>query len=371
MDRCQSYRKNAMTYPDAMSMNRGRQLSPAIVLTVAAYSVLTVYGICVSLHSIDADTGTVAATESLKVYREAVAGLRDFPYQWRLLGVYLVYGIERVTGFDPHAIDIAVKSMLLSVSSTMLFLFSRFDTSVAGALCAVGFYLLLTLVGFIDQYSIYYTNDFVMIACWFGAVYFIRTEQYVAAASLAFVGAWAKETMLLAPVLIGLRWLRGRTSVTTVALAAAAFLLPTVVLRWLYRAPITEWAWWHMLFSNVPFLQTNMQDLAVTLKNNVKVALFFNLFRILAARAALRTPEPFVKDLALTAVVYLLITYPVIYIRELRHFLPLAILVLPLAIAEIEQRAASSAAPAHRARPDAPCSNLPVATEAGRSVQYR
>ena len=42
---------------------------------------------------------------------------------------------------------------------------------------------------------------------------------------------------------------------------------------------------------------------------------------------------------AVTSVIYLLLAYPVIYIRELRHFLPLAIVVLPLAVRELERRA--------------------------------
>ena len=46
------------------------------------------------------------------------------------------------------------------------------------------------------------------------------------------------------------------------------------------------------------------------------------------------------KRLAATGIVYLLLAYPVIYIRELRHFLPLAIIVLPLAINALEQTSA-------------------------------
>lgn len=319
-------------------------LSWPILLAIAGFSVLAVYCISMSLHTVDVDTGTVAATESLKLYREAVAGVRDFPYQWRLLGVYLVYGAETITGLDPHAIDLTVKWILLCGSSVVLFLFSGFYTSGIGALCAVALYLLLTVVGFIDQYSIYYTNDFAMIACWFGAVYLVRTGRPVAAAALTFAGAWAKETMLLVPILVAFRGVRARAGFGPVALAVAAFLIPTIILRQVYRAPVSDWAWWHMLFWNVPFLQSNVQALAVTLRNNLKVALFFNVLWVLAAWGAIRMSEPFIKDLALTALLYLLIAYPVIYIRELRHFLPLAILVLPVAIAEVERRAAASPA---------------------------
>jgi hypothetical protein len=54
--------------------------------------------------------------------------------------------------------------------------------------------LLLTIAGFIgEQYRIYFTNDYVMVACWFGAVYLIRAERYLPAAALTFVGAWRKR----------------------------------------------------------------------------------------------------------------------------------------------------------------------------------
>jgi hypothetical protein len=61
---------------------------------------------------------------------------------------------------------------------------------------------------------------------------------------------------------------------------------------------------------------------------------------VLAARQALRTADPFLEDLALTGVVYLLLAYSVIYIRELRHFLPLAIVALQVAIAWTERHRA-------------------------------
>jgi hypothetical protein len=103
-----------------------------------------------------------------------------------------------------------------------------------------------------------------------------------------------------------------------------------------------------MLFANVPFLQSSLYEFKLTIKNNLKVALFFNAFWALAALRVIRRADPFLTDLALTGVVYLMLAYPVIYIRELRHFLPLAIIVLPLAVAEIEGRAATATASTRR-----------------------
>jgi hypothetical protein len=293
----------------------------------------------VSIHTMDMGTGAVAERQSLTQYHQALDGAREFPYQWRLLGIYLVYAGERTTGLPPHTIDVVVKTTLLFASSMLLFVFSRAYVSEIGGLCAVALYLVATIAGFTDQYTIYFTNDFAMIVCWFAAVYCVRSERWAAAAAFAFVGAWAKETMMLVPILVGLRWLRGRAPLWAVVLTGVAFVVPTAVLRQIYRAPLKKWAWWDMAFANVPFLQRSFYEFKLTVKNNVKVFLLYNAMWIVWARETLRTADTFQKDLAITAIAYLCLAYPVIYIRELRHFLPLAIVLLPPALAAIERRA--------------------------------
>src|SRR5262245_36301009 len=316
------------------------RLSVTTLLAIAGFSILVVYATAMSLHTIDVDTGAAAADVSLRDYATMISGQRGYPYQWRLLGTYMVYGGERLTHLPPHSVDLALKTLLLCLSSTVLFVFSQQYTSEAGAFAVVGLYLLLTVAGFgSEQYRIYFTNDYAMIACWFGAVACIRAERYVAAAALTFVGAWAKETMLLAPVLVGFQALGSRRARAGFVMVAAAFAVPTVIVRTVYQAPLSSWAWWNMVYVNVPFLQSSLRDFAPTLKNNAKVALFYNVFWIVAARRVFTLSERFATNLAATSVVYLLIAYPVIYIRELRHFLPLAILILPLSMNAIETAA--------------------------------
>lgn len=324
---------------DSMSgpSEAGARPTWTMLLTIVGFAMLTVYCTYVSIHTIDVGTGAVAAEESLRQYHDALSGTRAFPYQWRLLGVYLVYIPERLTGFDPHAIDVVVKTLLLAASSILLFLFSRLTVSDTSALGIVGFYQLLTVAGFTDQYAIYYTSDFAMLACWFGAVYLVKTGRHWEAVALTFVGAWAKETLLLVPVLLALQYRRGRATLAVVAVAALAFAVPSAVLRAIYRAPVTKWAWWYMVFANVPFLQSSLHEFTLTIKNNLKVALFFNVLWVVAIRSMWRARDAFAVDLGITSIVYLLMAYPVIYIRELRHFLPLAIVILPVAFAEFER----------------------------------
>ena len=317
---------------------------------LAGFSILAVYVTYGSVHVMDLRTRTVYADESLQHYTQALNGERAFPYQWRLLGVYLVRAGERLSGASPHAVDVATKTVLLWVAAVLLLLFSRLYASPIGALCAVSMYFVLTVAGFTEGYSIYFTNDYAMLAAWFAAVLLVRQRQFAAAAAVTFIGAWAKETMMLVPILVGIEWLRGRVPFKAVVWIGVAFVIPTAVVRWIYPAPIERWAWWDMAYANVPFLQETTEELLLTLKNNVKVFLFFNVLWILAALGLKRSRDGFMTSLALTSLIYILLAYPVIYIRELRHFLPLAILILPIALRELER---GLAATSDRATPPA------------------
>jgi hypothetical protein len=83
---------------DRPAADESPRLSWSVALTIVGLSVMAIiYCMSVSLHTIDVGTGSVAATESLKQYRQALEGIRDFPYQWRLLGIYLVYAGEQLT----------------------------------------------------------------------------------------------------------------------------------------------------------------------------------------------------------------------------------------------------------------------------------
>jgi len=317
-----------------------------ILATIAGFAIVTVYCTYLTVYMTDVATGAIVEAESLKQYREALSGTSEFPYQWRLLGTYLVWAGERLTGLHPHTIAVVLETVLLFASATTLFRFARLQQlSEVGSLCVTAFYLLATAVGFSDHFRIYFTNDYVMIACWFAAVYFIATDRYWMAALMTFIGAWAKETMLLVPLLVLLRRRQGRAGNAAVAATVLAFLVPTVVLRSLYRAPIGKWAWWQMIFINLPFVYLGRRMLAIAVKNNLKFLMLYNALWIVAARALAKAARgTLARDLALTGAIYLVLAFGVVVVGELRHFLPLAIIVLPAAIGALERRSATTPA---------------------------
>lgn len=80
------------------------------------------------------------------------------------------------------------------------------------AVLATATYLLVTAAAFASEgYSIYFTNDYLAIRCWFAGVVAIRRRAWAAAAVAAFIGARAKETALLIVILVAFEAWRGGT----------------------------------------------------------------------------------------------------------------------------------------------------------------
>ena len=88
---------------------------------------------------------------------------------------------------------------------------------------------------------------------------------------------------------------------------------------------------------NVPFLVWDPVVISKSLRDNLKVLLFFNVLLFWAWRGWQRTKDSFVISLGLTLAGYVVLAWMVVYIRELRHLLPFMILVIPLAVAELER----------------------------------
>jgi hypothetical protein len=243
-----------------------------------------------------------------------------------------------VVPIDPHLIDAGIKTLALAASATLLYTFSATFTSALGSVLAVVMYLFVTAAAFGSEgYAIYFTNDYLAILSWFAGVLALRRRQWWLAALAAFAGAWAKETAMLIAILAGFEALRGRAPWAAAIGCGVAFAIPTLALRTIYPAPLAQWAWWDTFRLNVPFIVWQGPVIAKALRDNLKVLLFLNVMWLWAWRAWRRTQDAFVVSLGLTLACYVVLAWMVVYIRELRHMLPFAILVIPLAVAELEQ----------------------------------
>jgi hypothetical protein len=306
------------------------------LLLFSGWSVYTRY---VDLHSFDLVTNMPFRELSMSQYNDTLAGARKFPYQWRVLGFWIARAGTMVVPVDPHVIDVAVKTISLAASTWLLYTFSATLVSPLGAVLAGVIYLFVTAAAFSSEgYAIYFTNDYLAILSFFAGVVALRRGNWWLAALAAFVGAWAKETAMLIVFLAGFQALRRRGPWSAAVACGVAFAIPTLILRSMYPAPLSQWAWWDTFRLNVPFLVWEPDVISKALRDNLKVLLFFNVLLVFGWRAWRRTQDAYVLSLGLTLACYVVLAWMVVYIRELRHMLPFMILVIPLAVAELEVR---------------------------------
>jgi hypothetical protein len=298
-----------------------------VAVAVVCASLWTVYTQYVALPMTDHVTGRTFREQSLEQYEQTLNGTRAFPYQWRVAGPQLVRLGTSIANTDPHVIDLGLKIAALAVSAWFLIRFAAAWLSPIGVLAAAALYFLMTAAGYSSEgYSIYYTNDFLMVAGWNAAIAFMAAGQWPAVALVIFLTAWAKETVFLIALLAMMALWRKRATPAQAALCVLAFAVPTAILRTMYPAPLAEWAWWHNLGMNL----TSPRD-------TIKLVLFFNVWGWMAFQAWRKTREPLLRDLGLVSLLYVAVMYVVIDLRELRHFMPLLIVALPAAVAELER----------------------------------
>lgn len=307
-------------------------LKALVVIGLVSASTWTVYTQYVVLPMTDHVTSRTFRDQSIEQYEQILNGTRPFPYQWRVAGPHLVKWFATATGRDPHVVDAGLKVMALAVSAWFLTQFAARWLSPIGVLAAAALYFLMTTAGYSSEgYSIYYTNDFLMVAGWNAAIALMAAGLWAAAAVVIFLTAWAKETVFLLALLALVSWWRGRATAIQAVLCVLAFAIPTVILRTVYPAPLSEWAWWHNARLNV----SSPGDV-------LKLVVFFNVWGVLAIQAWRRAGDALLRDLGLCALLYIAIMFVVIDLRELRHFMPLLIIVLPAAVSELEPRLSGS-----------------------------
>ncbi len=313
-------------------------LTAVLIAGLVLFSGWSVYTRYVDLRSFDLVTQMPFRDLSMMQYHDTLAGTRAFPYQWRVLGFWVARAGTLMLPVDPHVIDAAVKTLALAGSTALLFVFSTtIPTTAIGAMLAAVIYLFVTAVAFSSEgYAIYFTNDYLAILSFFAGVVALRKGVWWAAILAAFAGAWAKETAMLIAFLAGFEAIRKRGPWWVAIACGIAFAIPTVALRTIYPAPLAQWAWWDTFKMNVPFIVWDPVVLAKSLRDNLKVVLFFNVLLFLGWQAWRGTRDAFVGSLAMTLACYVVLAWIVVYIRELRHMLPFMIIVIPLAVAELE-----------------------------------
>ena len=231
----------------------GRAKSGLLVglLLFSGWSVYTRY---VDLHAFDLVTNMSFRDLSMSQYNDTLAGVRTFPYQWRVLAFWMVRAgtIDRAgrSARDRRRDQDGCRSPHRRRCSICF----RRRSSARWARCSRRcMYLFVTAAAFGSEgYAIYFTNDYLAILSWFAGVVALRRGKWWLAALAAFAGAWAKETAMLIVFLAGFEALRKRAPWSAAIACGVAFAIPTLILRTIYPAPLAQWAWWDTFRLNVP-----------------------------------------------------------------------------------------------------------------------
>ena len=319
--------------PGAPTLN-GRAKS-ACSLGLLLFSGWSVYTRYVDLHAFDLVTNMPFRDLSMSQYNDTLAGVRTFPYQWRVLG--LLDGPRR---HDDRAGRSAPDrrgdqdARARRVGGAALYVLDdarqRAGRGARDGDLSVRDRGRVRLRRLRDLFHQRLPRDPLVVCRRRRAA---RRGQWWLAALAAFAGAWAKETAMLIAFLAGFEALRKRGPWSAAIACGIAFAIPTLILRTIYPAPLAQWAWWDTFKLNVPFIVWDAagdREGAARQPEGAAVPQ-----RDAGSGPGARGGAPqdsFVVSLGLTLACYVVLAWMVVYIRELRHMLPFTILVIPLAV---------------------------------------
>ena len=254
------------------------------------------------------------------------------PFVYRVLIPYLYKLVTEITDkFSLITFDFALKVLLLTACQLAFFQYLRQFFAKLVALAGVLWF------GFLISYSLSYipgpsvieTIDIFNALVFCMALSLLLKDQLMPFCLLLVVGMMNRETpwILLPTVFLG-EWLGnrrfGRVLVVSLALA-----IPYFGLRFLIETPIPTWFTTHDLMFNIPFMSAEQSYKAIV----ANVHLLFLLGPLLIISAIRFREHPkFLQIAAAVVPLFVIVHYLFGSIIERRLWMPLYVLLLPLAV---------------------------------------
>lgn len=270
------------------------------------------------------------------------------PHAYRILVPYAEYAASRITSIPPLTIDFFFKVLVLTAMQLAFFRYLGKFFSVMASL--VGVFLLDVYSAAALSYpvgpSVIETSDILNVAVFCIALIAIFEKRLPLLLGTLLVGTVNRETTWLILPLVALAdWRPGKRFVVT-GLAVLAVAVPFVLVRLLIQSPSPDWWLTRDIGGNIPFL-TGEQTVTAFLAN-ARVALMLGPL-VIPALYRFREHHPYHVLAAVIIPPFVVIHYLVGRIIELRLWLPLLTVLIPLAIGGI-QKMIPSHSPEHEAR---------------------
>ena len=267
------------------------------------------------------------------------------PHAYRILVPYAVAATSRVTSISPMTVDFVFKLLVLIAAQGLFFRYLvRFFPPLTAL---VGVLLLDVYCGAALSYpvgpSVIETSDILNVAVFCLALKAIYDKRPALLMITLLVGTLNRETTWLILPVAALAdwkpWKRWRIAVLGTIMVA----VPYFGSRWIIQSPSPDWWLTRDIGGNIPFLTGALTMTA--LLANARLAIMLGP---LALPALYRFREHH-RYLLLTAIIippFVIIHYLVGRIIEMRLWLPLLIILIPLAIEGLQRMIAGDSAAA-------------------------
>jgi hypothetical protein len=269
-----------------------------------------------------------------KAVRQELPG----PHAYRILVPYAVYGTSQVTAIPPLTTDFIFKVLVLT--ALQLVFFRYLGKFFSGMTPLLGVLLLDIYCAAALSYpvgpSVIETSDMLNVVVFSVALLAVFERRLALLLGTLFIGTLNRETpWLILPLVALADWKPGRKAVAA-GLALIAVAAPYFLLRLLVGSPSPDWWLTRDIGGNIPFLTGDQT--ATALVANARVALMLGP---LALPALLRVREHHPYHILAAVIIppFVVVHYLVGRIIEMRLWLPLLTVLIPLAISGMQKLA--------------------------------
>ena len=254
------------------------------------------------------------------------------PSAYRVLVPYLVLALQHTTSINPLTIDFILKTALLVALQLLFFKYLSFFSdrfaSLAGVLlmdCIIAFAL-----AYIIGPSTIETSALLDVVVFILTLIAMYSNRFVALCIVLGIGMFNRETpLLLLPVFVLHDWLNGRGWLRS-AMVLSVLALPYIGLRvFIETTGEASWLTFYGMKYNIPFV--SYEYLSNSMAANVHVGLMLGPSIIIGSYRFRQHPA-FLKIASYVVPVYIVVMYVFGTVIEARLWLPLLVLLIPLAV---------------------------------------
>ncbi|MCI0697048.1 hypothetical protein L0337_34205 [candidate division KSB1 bacterium] len=254
------------------------------------------------------------------------------PYVYRIFVPYLIFSLHKsLPLINMLTWDFGLKILILVFCQLAFFNYLRSFFSGMAALAGVLWFDILIGVSLfhIQGPSVIETADLMNVLIFSLALLAIYRGRFILLCAVLFVGTFNRETTwILLPILFLREWF-GPCSWRRLLVAVAVVALPYFSLRWLITSPTPIWFLTQDIRLNIPLLSP--QHTWGALVANLHLLFLLGPLIVLGIYRFREHPV-FLRIAASIAPLFIIIHYIVGSIRETRLWMPLYLLLIPLAL---------------------------------------